>query len=62
MDQAVCERIGSGEVVVRSFDQANCNYSQINVGHWTATIERAAHHWVWKMISRKDGVPIGQPA
>ena len=31
--------------------------SQVNIGHCTATIDRATHHWVWKTMSLSDGVP-----
>ena len=29
---------------------------QANTGHWTATIPKDAHNWVWKIISRMEGV------
>ena len=33
------------------------DHTQTNCGQSTATIASVAHHWVWKMTSRIEGVP-----
>ena len=55
---AACERRGSAALIQSKPDMFSNYYPQTKSGQSTATIAITAHHCVWNMISRNDGVAV----